>query len=439
MLNKKSLLKYAYRLHTYVGIFVALHFVLFALSGLVLLFQDEVQNAPTPKPNSAEITHQVLATNYASILNDMQKNFPGARPLALFPDEKNPNLVNARLGAEGSTRLRGALRASYDLMTAAPTSAEVKTGAGFFDWVLRLHRELFLGSAGKLYVGFIGLLYAFVLVTGFLIYGKFMKNREFGSVRLDRLPQLIDLHKFVGAVTFGWSFVVGLSGAFLAFNGLLIKLFQSQSLKHLSATYKTVRETEVAAPFNQVVLNALNALPQSVISYISFPDTEFGIPGHFLLLMNGTTPLTERLSKIVVVNAQSGSLAEIVELPLYLKIVLLSEPLHFGNYGGVFLKFLWSAFTLGSLFVVLMGLFSFLLKRRHRRVHAGAKKAPPIRSPKRLLVLPSWQYAWPTVSLLAVLIALSVALVTEGWIALLASSLLLIPLSLLALKGKWNA
>jgi uncharacterized iron-regulated membrane protein len=437
---KKALLKYAYRLHTYVGIFVALHFVLFALTGLVLLFQDEFQNAPVVAAKTPAQTHQELATNYANILTDLQKNFSSDRVLAFFPDEKNPQTLHVRLGLEGSSKLRGARRATYDLITAAPKAEAPVTGAGFFDWVLQLHRELFLGSTGKLYVGFIGLLYAFVLVTGFLIYGKFMKNREFGSVRLDRLPQMIDLHKFVGVVTFGWSLVVGLSGAFLAFNTLLIKLFQAQSLKHLSAVYKTVRESEVIAPFQQTVLNALTALPQSKISYVSFPDTEFGIPGHFLFLMSGTTPLTERLSQIVVLNAQNGSLTEIVDLPLYLKIVLFSEPLHFGNYGGLFLKILWCAFTLGSLFVVLMGLFSFLLKRRHRRLHAGRQKvSPPIRSPKRLLVLPRWHYAWPTATLITITAGLVLALVMEGWIAQLASALLVLPLALLALKGRWNA
>lgn len=441
-MRKKSLLKYAYRLHTYVGIFVALHFVIFALSGLALLFKDEIQSTTGTVAHSATSvgvrTHHDLAESYSVILSNIHAAFPTDRPLALFTDEKNLNEIQVRLGANGETKLRGARRAIYELKSGLRITEPTKAGSGFFEWTLQIHRELFLGSTGKLYVGVLGLLYVFVLVTGFMIYGKFMKNREFGSVRVDRLPRLIDLHKFVGAVTFGWSLIVGLSGALLAFNGLLIKIFQAQSLKHLAGAYQSFKEVSARAPFDQVILSALDALPDSVISYISFPNTEFGIPGHYLFLMNGTTGLTERLSKIVVVNAQNGSLAEIVDLPFYLKLVLLSEPLHFGNYGGLFLKILWCAFTLGSLLVVLLGVLSYSMKRTHRRIHAAASKAPPIRSPKRLMVLPTSQYVWPTGTLFLILTSLVLALMTEGWMAKSAAALLVLPLLLLFLKGKRN-
>lgn len=40
---KKSLFRIAYKAHTFAGIFVAIHFAVFALSGVILLFKDELQ------------------------------------------------------------------------------------------------------------------------------------------------------------------------------------------------------------------------------------------------------------------------------------------------------------------------------------------------------------------------------------------------------------
>jgi uncharacterized iron-regulated membrane protein len=423
--------KKIYKLHVYVGVFVAVHFTIFALSGLFLLFKAELQGEAAS--NSRPLTPWETSSFYERALANANTSYPGDRALALYPDDNDPNLLHFRLGQNGATKLRGARKVTFNAETGRELKEAPSSAKGFFDWLLLLHRELFLGSWGKIYVGIVGLAYIFLLLSGFYIYGNFMRGRSFGELRTKLIPRLLDFHKSAAAVTFGWSLVVGLSGVLLAFNGLLIKIFQFISLRHLQAAYAGQASATQSAPLGQVIQSALAAKPDWVVTYVSFPDTEFSVPGHFLLLLNGTQSLTKRLSELAVVNAQSGKLVEIIELPLYLKVVLLSEPLHFGDYGGLFLKSLWAIFTLGSLAVALLGITSFFLKRRER-TRAEATYVP---MKSRLT------FAGP-VTILSVLALISIAgvagaLVFEDKGGLAAASFLLIPIILFFTGAKRDA
>lgn len=433
----KSFFKNIYKAHVYAGIFITVHIVIFSISGLFLLFKDQFQTA-VPKSEIISLSEKSIEEKsklYDSILQQALLNYPHDRPLAFFPDDHDENLINVRLGLDGATELRGARRTLFDLPSSKEIVEKPSATTGFFDWMLVLHRELFLGSNGKLYVGLVGLVYVFMLLSGFYIYGKFMKTKYLGEIRQNGLPKLIDLHKFVGVVTFGWSLIVGISGVFLAFNGVLIKLFQFQSLRYLSEQYQNFTNSDIAAlgaknyeNFQSVIASALAAKPGSVISYISFPNTEFGVPGHYLFLVNGTTAITKRLSDLVVVNAQSAQLTEVIELPLYLKIVLLSEPLHFGDYGGWPLKIIWGLFTLCSLVVALFGVASYFMKRKQKKTGMTLSSAS-----KRQQELPVQAWRTSTYSLVSVLaamviLALIVALFAEGLVAQFAIAILCLPL-----------
>lgn len=431
---RKPLFKTLYKWHVSAGLFVAVHFAIFAVSGLVLLFKHEILGAPaaiefSPAPPD-------LAARYAQALKSLQLQYPNDRPLALYPDDNDPAKLTARFGIDGATQLRGARKLSWDLANGHEITAPQKPATGFFDWMLRLHRELLLGSNGKLYVGFVGLVYVFLLLSGFVIYGGFMRNRGFGELRKARLPKLIDLHKFVGVVSFGWGLIVGLSGALLAFNGVLIKLFQFQSLRHLGDRYRDFSvESSALAPFESVLKTAMTAKDNWVVTYVSFPGTEFGIPGHFLFLINGTSPLTQRLSELLVINAETAQLTEIRELPFYLKAAMLSEPLHFGDYGGLFLKVLWAVFTLLSLAVVLFGVTSYVLKRRAHRVPVTAAEMPT--SPRlHRMTTPLERYTAPVVLALLSVAAMVGALLTTGAGATVFAALLLIPLAVLLIRRR---
>lgn len=57
-----------------------------------------------------------------------------------------------------------------------------------------------------------------------------------------------------------------------------------------------------------------------------------------MILMSGIRPYDERLFDVALIDAGSGQFAAARPLPLYLKAILISGPLHLGDYGGLALK-----------------------------------------------------------------------------------------------------
>lgn len=62
------------------------------------------------------------------------------------------------------------------------------------------------------------------------------------------------------------------------------------------------------------------------------------------MLLAGDDGLREPPLRVALVDARTGKLSETAALPWYLKAILLRQPLHFGDYGGLPLTILWLRF-----------------------------------------------------------------------------------------------
>ncbi len=88
----------------------------------------------------------------------------------------------------------------------------------------------------------------------------------------------------------------------------------------------------------------------------------FSSPHHYTFFMKGNTPVTSRLLKPALVDATNGELTDTREMPWYVKTLFLSQPLHFGDYGGLPLKILWAVLDLFAIVVPGSGLYLWLRK-----------------------------------------------------------------------------
>jgi uncharacterized iron-regulated membrane protein len=67
--------------------------------------------------------------------------------------------------------------------------------------------------------------------------------------------------------------------------------------------------------------------------------------------------------KPVLVDAQTGHVTDSRQLPWYLTGLLLSQPLHFGDYGGLPMQVLWAALDVVTIIVLGSGVYLWLAKR----------------------------------------------------------------------------
>jgi uncharacterized iron-regulated membrane protein len=81
----------------------------------------------------------------------------------------------------------------------------------FMNVMLSLHRDLFAGLAGELFLGVMGLLLVVAVVSGVVLYGPFTKHLAFGTMRATGVRRIEwrDLHNLLGISTLAWVLVVG--------------------------------------------------------------------------------------------------------------------------------------------------------------------------------------------------------------------------------------
>ncbi|MDM0077039.1 PepSY-associated TM helix domain-containing protein [Variovorax sp. J2P1-59] len=253
--------------------------------------------------------------------------------------------------------------------------AQPKTDEGFMYVMLKLHVDLFAGLPGMLFLGFMGFLLLVAIVSGVVLYSPFMRKLEFGTVRRERRPRLkwLDLHNLLGIVTLVWAFTVGATGMINTWADLIVKYWQHDQLSALLKPYQGQPTVPMAerGSVQQSMDVALQSAPGMKLSFIAFPGTAFSSPHHNTFFLRGNEPFTSRLLQPVLVDAQTGVITASPRLPWYLTALLVSQPLHFGDYGGMPMQILWALLDIATIIVLGSGLYLWL--KRGNTVPASAK------------------------------------------------------------------
>jgi uncharacterized iron-regulated membrane protein len=97
-------------------------------------------------------------------------------------------------------------------------------GRSFLGIMLSLHRDLFAGLPGELFMGLMAILFVIAVASGAVACGPFMRKLDFGTVRAGASPRLkwLDLHNMIGVVTLAWALVVGLLSALVGADRVLV-------------------------------------------------------------------------------------------------------------------------------------------------------------------------------------------------------------------------
>lgn len=354
--------------HKWSSLVSTLFILLLCLTGLPLIFSHEIDHltgaeieAPPMPAGTPHITLDRVAA-------EAVKAYPGLVPLYFFAEEDLPDLWYLKL----DTRVDTDESESRLILSDARTGAVVDVPAfdeGFMSVMYRLHVDLYAGLPGKLFLGFMGLLLVVAIVSGVVLYAPFMRKLDFAEVRRERAPRTrwLDLHNLLGIVTLVWALAVGFTGVINTWADLIFKGWQAEQVAALQAGDTRVLLTADAsdAPaadgsLQTAVDRVLAAAPGMAISMIAYPGTLRATPEHVAVILRGDTPLTSRLTQALLVDPASGEVLEASARPWYVTALQLSEPLHFGDYGGLPLKVLWALLDVLTLVVLGSGLYLWL-------------------------------------------------------------------------------
>ena len=350
--------------HKWSSLVCTVFMLLLCLTGLPLIFHHEIEHLSADAITTEAMPDDTPRYNLDQVLARAREQFPGKYAMYMSQEEDDKTFWYVAMASKLSETEIFDI-AIIDARTGAQLKAP-KFYEGFMYWMERLHIDLFAGLPGKLFLGFMGLLLVASIVSGIVLYAPFMQKLTYGEVRKDKSRRVrwLDLHNLLGITTLAWGLVVGLTGVVNTLEEPIVNYWRENHLQPLLAKSGTGEPPpqERFVSLDAAVRLAEAAEPEKKLSFIAFPGVLGGTPQHYAIYLRGKTALTSKVFHPVLVDVRTGESAGTILQPWYVLALHLSQPLHFGDYGGMPMKILWTLLDLITIVVLGSGLYLWLRK-----------------------------------------------------------------------------
>lgn len=342
-------------IHSWLGIVAAVFLLVIGLTGSVLVFKTELDQALAPeivyrsKVSDPRLSADALLKSAKDQLGDYE--ILGWGPAR----EKEMNDV-LYVGVDGAEEGKFAyIDPSTGKLTIEPTDPT----ALFTNWLLALHYTLLMDHLGELIAGLMALVFIFLSLTGFWLYRKFWKS--FFTLRWGRSLRILssDIHKMVGIPSVVMNLILGVTGAYFNISHLLHHLQQGE----LHDEPLSLKQGGWRSTMNfEKVLNEVEKKQASYqTNWVTFPQNETE-----KMMLFGSTESTHVFrsgygDQIVIdpVKNQVESITLVKDAGWLGLFVDSFRPLHFGNFGGLFIQILWCFAGLAPAILAVTGMILF--------------------------------------------------------------------------------
>ena len=223
------------QIHLWIALVLCLPLVIVGVTGSILVFRDELGNllAPPPRLVAATDKPHTVAEIIAAMQARIDKEFTPFLYEAPNAPEQPASLRFVALG--GAAKGPRIIDVLVDPVSLDFVTWHYDAFPGFLNVIVRLHGNLLMGRAGRVYVGWLGLAVLVLGISGLILWwpgrqrwrAAFLVKRGARGLRLYR-----DLHGAIGIWTFVVLITVSFSGVCLAFpqtvSALVTKLMPSR-------------------------------------------------------------------------------------------------------------------------------------------------------------------------------------------------------------------
>lgn len=370
MLTSKTIRIWS-RVHTWTSLISTVFVLLLCITGLPLIFHHEIDHWLYEETEPAQVPANTPPADLDRVVAAGLAKFPGQAVQFMFWDRDEPDLVMLSIGETVDSDPENNRIARLDAHTGQYLD-EYDYRSRITYIFLKLHIDMFAGLPGKLFLGLMGLLFCAAIVSGVVLYWPSTRKLNFGAVRRERsrLVRWLDLHNLLGIVTVVWALTVGFTGVINTWADLVFKIWQNGQLAEMTAAYRDRAAPQGPTSVQAAVAAARKLMPGMAPSFVALPGNPFSSKSHYAVFMRGDSPLTSRLLRPALVEAQSGTVTDSRDLPWYVSTLLISQPLHFGDYGGMPLKIIWAVLDVVTIVVLVTGLYLWVVRRSRSRSSA---------------------------------------------------------------------
>jgi uncharacterized iron-regulated membrane protein len=337
--------------HKWSSLVCTVFLLVLCITGLPLIFRGEIDHAlgygagggtaqpPAPLAAIEAAAHAAKPTGKIHFLV-WQPDKPGVITLSIAPANAKSYHDNENL-----------------LLDAATTKPAAGGGdASPTQWLVDLHTSLFLGPIGGLLLGLPALLFIVALASGVVIYGPFARKAGFARIRTDRSRRTVwlDGHNMLGVVILAWALVVGATGLINTWGEYVIRFWQMSELSRYAASGPP--PAGPVASIDRIVAVAQARYPSYRPYFVAYPGSLMAGERFHAVYLRGPEGLEEHIFRPVLVESATARILAAPQAPWYVSTLALSQPLHFGDYGGAPLKALWALLDLATIAVLVSGL-----------------------------------------------------------------------------------
>ncbi len=194
-------------IHKWSSLVCTAFLLVICFTGLPLLFSDEIDHWLEPR------SYETLPASTPPVSLDRvvqmgQQLYPGQIISSIFIDDDEPQMylwmapswAAVRANPASEHFIRFDARTAKILEQSKPMDEEPHA---FMGVMLSLHRDLFAGLTGKLFLGLMALLFEAAIASGTVLSRPFTRRLDFGTGRRHRSPRLkwLYLHNLLGVVT----------------------------------------------------------------------------------------------------------------------------------------------------------------------------------------------------------------------------------------------
>ncbi len=355
-----------FQIHKWTSLICTAFLLMLCLTGLPLIFHEEIEELEGKPHLAKQVPAATPLAGLDKLAESAQNKYPKKVIRFVYWDEHEPNTTTFSLSDSIDAPPDNFTTVIVDDHTAEVLDTP-NIQEGFMYVMLQLHTDMFMGIGGKLFLGLMGLAFIAAIVSGLMLYGPIMKRFDFGMIRTERSRRLkwLDLHNLLGVVTIVWGTVVGFTGVINTASEIVLGLWQMGQLSEMTAPYKNAKPlTGKLSSLDAAVALAKEAAPRMEPSIITYPGTAFTSKHHYAVFVKGNTPLTKRIIKPALIDAKTGKLTDLRDMPWFVNALFISEPLHFGDYGGLPLKIIWALFDIATIVVLGSGLYLWFARNK---------------------------------------------------------------------------
>jgi uncharacterized iron-regulated membrane protein len=354
-------------IHKWLGLIAGIFILVMGLTGSIIVFDDEIehfiQRNVIYQPDSDQPVS--LDKAYKSII----EKHPNRDIRFTHIPEQADRAIEAEIRQPDNRR--------YLYMH--PANGEILRDLDNYDtfsyWMLKLHYTLHAGFWGEVILLIASFMFIGSLITGFWFYRKAVWRVLTFKIRLrfrDLKSGSSELHRVVGIWALIFNLVAGVTGAVILFI-----IVQTQT--NATEPAPLPNPPAVEASIDNILDKARKSYPGFDPSYIGMPrqpDGSITLFGH----MDTDLPIHYKFSNYVQYDPATGSETNshfIKGKPISTHLLSFIYPLHFGNWGGIFIKSLYCLFGLTPAILSITGFIIWRQREKKKRKLKNRKHYKP--------------------------------------------------------------